>query len=748
MKERRNAKGVRSSGRMKRLLPALFKLLFWLALILIPLGVGFAWVVVTRLSADLPPADMLEKAENAQTTRIMSRDGKVLATLFVENRTVVPLDRISPYLVKALLAVEDSRFFQHHGVDWIGVGRAALANVFFRGIDQGASTLTMQLARNRFLTQDQTFARKIREIVMAQRLEKKYSKEKLLEYYLNTVYFGSGAYGVHAASSLYFGKSPHDLSVAEAALIAGLVQAPSTLSPLVNPEGAKKRMKIVLGRMRDTKILTEAQYEDAVKEGEGFRFQTGSAGSGANSDQLLKYPYFTTYVIAQLAERYPEDLLYRGGLRVRTTLDIELQKLCEEELRATMAELGPAQNANNAALVLIENSTGSVRAMVGGTRWSQNNQFNRAWQAVRQPGSSFKAFVYASALLQGMTPDSLVDDSPVTYGDWSPKNSDGKFKGRITLAQALQESRNVIAARLCEAVGPARVVEVAHALGVTEPLQEHLALALGACEVSPLSMASAYSTIAAGGVYHAPVAVTQILDKTGEVVTDNRSSAGKQILPKDVSDQLIGMLMRVVQYGTGQSAYIDGVDVAGKTGTTDDSRDAWFVGFTPEYTLAVWVGNDDHSAMWDVYGGGIPATLWRRVMLGVVQHGMQQARFSLEHTSAHSVTVCAESGQLATAGCPKVQYLRVDAEHPAPTEKCELHGSPTPEPEVEEEDPEAQVTETPWIDATETPQPQESTLPLEATPLVTPVPPPAEEPPLPEPAPLEVHPTDVPPPLQ
>ncbi|MFN8607444.1 MAG: PBP1A family penicillin-binding protein [Vulcanimicrobiota bacterium] len=717
----------RKPSRARRWFVRFVKLAAAASLVVVPVGLGAGYAVVSELSKDLPDVEGLASYEAAQTTRIFSKDGQVVATLFVENRTTVPLDRMSAYLPKALLAVEDSRFMQHHGVDWVGVARAAVANVLFHGIDQGASTLTMQLARNRFLTQDQTIARKIREIVLAQRIEKKFSKEKILEYYLNNVYFGSGAYGVAAASSLYFGKPAGQLSIAQAALIAGLVQAPSTLSPLVNPEGAIKRMKIVLGRMKQTQIIDAKQYDQAVREGEGFKFG-GNALTSSGSDQLLKYPYFTTYVIAELSDRYPEDMLYRAGLQVRTTLDIELQRLAEEELAVALDELGPNLNAHSAALVLIENSTGYVRAMVGGRRWSQNNQFNRAWQAQRQPGSSFKPFVYTAALLQGMTPESIVEDKPVDYGGWSPKNSDGKFKGRIPLRQALQESRNAVAAFLINMVGADRVVEVAHALGVHEELQPNLTLALGSCEVAPISMASAYSTLASGGVYHVPLSVTQVVDHDGEVLTDNRNHPGKRMLPADVASQMIEMMMGVVLYGTGTAAYIEGVDVAGKTGTTDDSRDAWFVGFTPEYTLAVWVGNDDHSAMYDVYGGGLPATLWRRVMGRVVERGISQPRFSFESNQVQSVKICRDSGFLAGPNCPRTRELQVFS-GPLPKDPCLVHGKPTP---TATPAPEVQETPAPEVlplgPPSQTPLPEESATPLpesvepEPEPVVTPVP--------------------------
>ncbi len=583
-------------------------------LVVVPLSGLALFFVLMHLSLGLPDVDGLKTFTTSQTTRVLARDGQVVATLFVEKRSPVLLAKVSPWLVKALLAVEDSRFYQHGGVDWWGVGRAFFANTWLRRVDQGASTLTMQLARNRFLTQDLSYRRKVREMMLARRIESQFSKDQILELYLNNVYFGSGAYGVAAASRLYFGRGPGQLSVAQAALLAGLVQAPSNLSPLVDARAALTRMETVLQRMRETGVIDADGYNRALEESRRFRFKA----HGAAVEPLLKHPYFTTYVIAQLAHDYSEEELYRGGLVVSTTLDVKLQRLAERELTAIMADSGPGVNADSAALVLIENSTGAVRAMVGGRGWNKKNQFNRAWQAMRQPGSSFKPFVYTAALQSGLTPDSLVDDSPVTYGNWSPRNADGSFRGRITLRQALRESRNVVSARLCHQVGAATVAELAHQLGVREKLEAHLAISLGACEVSVLSMATGYATIASGGYYHQPIAVTRVSGLDGS--RDYRTGLlPLPVLTPEVSWQMLEMMLGVVRGGTGTAAQIEGVDVAGKTGTTDGSRDAWFVGCTPDYTLAVWVGNDNHSPMYDVYGGGLPARLWQRVMSQVPQ---------------------------------------------------------------------------------------------------------------------------------
>jgi len=325
-----------------------------------------------------------------------------------------------------------------------------------------------------------------------------------------------------------------------------------------------------------------------------------------------------------------------------------------------------------------------------------------------------------------MTPETIVEDSPADFGGWAPKNSDGKFKGKIPLRQALQESRNVVAARLCETVGAQRVAEVAHALGVREELKAHLALALGACEVSPLSMASAYSTIASGGLFLPPLSVSRVVDAQGKSLTDNRNLKARQILPADVSAQLTSMLMGVVQNGTGTAAYLDGVDVAGKTGTTDDSRDAWFVGFTPEYTLAVWVGNDDHSSMYDVYGGGLPATIWRRVMGSIVDRGVASPRFTFGGAKSQMVKVCRESGMLAHPNCSKTQEVRIFGE--VPSELCSQHeATPTPTPTalpgeefpLETPAPELEPHSTP-LPPLESPVPQEEPRPTE--PMFTPIP--------------------------
>lgn len=724
-------------SRLWRVLRWLVRFLFLATLVLLPMLFGVGVVFYNKIASELPDVSALKTFDAPQTSRIVASDGQVIATLFDENRTLVKIENVSPYFTKALVATEDSRFFQHHGVDWWGVARAVVANVVYRGIDQGASTLTMQLARNRFLSQKREYSRKIREAILAQKIEEQFSKETILEHYMNTVYFGSGAYGIGAASSLYFNRKPQDLTLPQAALIAGLVQAPSALTPLENPKGAIARMKIVLQRMKEMNYITESELKNAVAEGEKLRFNSGAGGLGtassSNGDQLLKFPYFTGYVISELSRRYAQDTLYRGGLRISTTLDVELQRICEERVESIMASAGPSLNASNAAVVLIENKTGYIRAMVGGTRWGQKNQFNRAWQAERQPGSSFKAVVYVAALLHGMTPETVIADKAVSFEGWTPKNSDSEFMGDIPLRTALQHSRNTVSAQIAHTVGPARLIQIARAMGVSEPLNENLSISLGSCELSPLTMARLYSTVASGGQARQPLVVTLIESSSGETLTDNRQVEPTLVFDKDVAAQLTEMLQRVVTRGTGKAAALGDIPVAGKTGTTDNSRDAWFVGFTPDYTLAVWVGNDDHSPMYGVFGGGLPAEIWHDIMDRVVQKKPPTMEFPfLAGRTARKVKLCKQTTMLACPGC-KDTYEDVFRCGVEPATPCPTHINATPSPspsetpsEDETPDPGATPLEdspnqnststpspNPYPDALSTPVPE----PVEATPF-------------------------------
>lgn len=644
-------------------------LLVWLTTVIV-VTAFLANAYLASLAATLPSVESLKNFEPSETTRIYASGGELIGTLFRENRTWVELDKISPWMVKAIVATEDSRFWTHSGVDVIGVARAAVAP----GRQQGASTITMQLARNLFLSPERSINRKLKEILLAQEIERKYTKSMILELYLNQIYFGSGSYGVQAAASQFFGRPASKLTPAQAAMLAGLPKSPSELSPFENPGAARDRQCVVLGRMLTHGDLTWKQYTRAMREAGQMKFKRRPARR-----QLLKFPYFTAYVIRLLSERYSEELLYTGGLNVYTTLDVRLQEQAEETVRQLVAQDESYLNVHQAALVTLENKTGFVRAMVGGRGFTTKNQFNRAWQARRQVGSSFKPIVYTTALENGMTPTTVVDDSPVEFKlgngtSWKPQNSDSRSLGKIPLWKALQESRNVVAARLTVELGPDRIVDMAERMGIAH-LQPLPSIALGTAEVSPLQMAATYSIFANGGLAREPVLITRVLDHQRQVLEDRRSRGARYVLAPQVASTMAWMLHRAANYGTGGAAVLAGHATAGKTGTTDSSRDTWFCGFTGRYTTAVWTGNDDYSRMWGAFGGNLPARIFRRTM-EAAHAGKPEVR--LPRVSAAppvGVAVCSLTHQRATPYCPKRYNVSFD---PAlvTQDRCPKHTAP------------------------------------------------------------------------
>jgi 1A family penicillin-binding protein len=637
-------------------------------------GITSLTALLNHYAEGLPDVAKLRYFEPSETTRIYSADGKLIATLFKENRTWTPYDKMSPYLIKAILAVEDSRFYQHHGVDPVGVARAVVYTVLHPGGDkQGASTITMQLARNIFLSFNQTLERKIKETLLASQIEKKFTKDEILELYLNQIYFGGGAYGVQAASKTYYGKNAKDLTICEAALIAGLPQAPSEFSPLVSERAAKHRQILVLGRMYDQKFLTYKQYRAALLEARHPTFMTKKA----QEFQVLEVPYFTTWVIRQLSERYDEDLLYRGGLRIHTTVDLRLQKVAEATVRNLIRRDGPGLKADCSALVCIENKTGYVRAMAGGLGWTKKNQFNRAWQAKRHPGSSFKPLVYATAVEAGYSPDSIVSDSPYTIQvsateTWSPKNSDHAFMGSINMKTALTQSRNVVAVKLLMMVGVDRVIDMAYRCGITERLYPNPSLALGAVEVSPMEMCTAYTVFPNGGLHTEITGVKAIFDSDGNPIEDNTYPKQEEVMSEITATAMTEMMVNVVENGTGTMARLSGYRVAGKTGTTDDYRDAWFCGFTSQFTTAVWVGNDDNSQMATSFGGNLPARIWQQFMQAAMT-GKPSVPFGLVDKGKVGVLMCRDSKKRACMGCYRT-FRNFYAPGAVPGGFCPLHG--------------------------------------------------------------------------
>lgn len=667
-------------------LARLGKFLYWasfsILLVLIAAGVA-GYVIINNYAKGLPDVSKLHQYDPAETTRIYSSDGQVIATLFRENRTWVPLKKISPNMRNAILAIEDSRFYEHHGVDPIGVLRAAV-DLYRSGgqVHQGASTITMQLARAFFLNDDLSFHRKIREALLALQIEKSFSKDEILELYLNHVYLGAGAYGVHAAANVYFLTTPDKLTPVQAAIIAGLPASPSYYSPLVDERAAASRALEVLGRMRQLDMITQKQYREAV---DTLRKGIKYANKGRTEFQVLKVPYFTTYVLKELNNRYSEDMLYRGGLKIYTTVDLKLQEKAEKIVAEKIAQNKEWYNASTAAAVVVENSTGYIRAMVGGSGWSKDNQFNRAWQARRQPGSCFKVFVYTTAVESGYSPDTIISDSPATYKisdteTWSPKNSDGKFLGNIPMLRALMGSRNVAAVKLLTMVGPERVIEYAYRMGIKERLEPNLSLALGSAVVTPLEMACAFTCFPNGGIKVQPSGIKMVYDNDGNVIEDNTFPRQEEVLSESTAYTMCSMLKSAVEGGTGYGAQIPGRAVGGKTGTTDDYRDGWFVGFTPQYTCAVWAGNDDYTSMWRGYGGDVAAPIWKAVMSYAVKD-LPNKQFEKPKSGLVSVLMCSESKCRAGAKCMSTykEYFRPGE---VPNKFCPIHGGAASVPSI------------------------------------------------------------------
>ncbi len=583
----------------------------------------------------------------SQATRIYAANGELIASLYRENRQIVSLADIPPVLRQAVLASEDERFFTHRGIDPRGMVRAMWRNVREGELVEGGSTITMQLARTLFLSQERTVTRKISEVMLAIEIERRLTKEEILERYLNQIYFGRGAYGVEMAARVYFGKSVKAITLPEAALLAGLVRAPSIYDPYRNFRLAKQQQEIVLARMAASGHVStdEAARARAAQLTLAPATNAGLAG--------IRAPYFISYVMPKLLETYGEDQVYKGGLRVYTTLDTRLQAAAEKAVVQGIEAAGRAKlRIEQGALVAVDAHTGAVRAMIGGVDFAAS-QFNRAWQARRQPGSAFKVFVYTAAIAEGVPPTRILDDSPVTYTiagapDWSPKNYDRAFSGPVTLRRALERSINVPAAKMTHELGPRRVAEIARAMGIESPLQPHLSLALGSADVTPLEMASAFATLANGGLRAQPMAIVRVTDAKGRVLEDHRPLRRVGI-PADVAYVMTDILKGVIRQGTGTAANI-GRPAAGKTGTTDDYRNAWFIGYTPRLSTAVWVGNDDNTPTNRVTGGMIPARIWAAFMRAATSEDPVE-----DWTPPDSVvvaTVCAGSWQLATSACP------------------------------------------------------------------------------------------------
>lgn len=594
------AKSSRSSRRRSRrgLFGIFARLAYWCFVLAIWGGIAAAGMVV-YYGAKMPSATTWSIPERAPNIKIVSVDGQLIANRGMSGGEAVGLKGMSPYIPEAVIAIEDRRFYSHFGIDPIGLARAMVTNVLSGRFSQGGSTLTQQLAKNLFLKPDRTLERKVQEVLLAFWLEHKHTKDQILAMYLNRVYFGSGAYGVEAASRRYFGKGARDVSLPEAALLAGLLKAPSRLSPARDPKAAEQRAQLVLAAMRDEGMISakELTYAMSAPANRSPSYWTGSEN----------------YVADTVMEELP-DLIgeVEVDIIVDTTIDLTLQRLAEKSIRQLIDANSKKLDVSQGALVSIDNS-GAVRAMVGGYDYS-TSQFDRASEARRQPGSAFKPFVYMAALESGRTPDSVRNDAPIRIGKWKPENYGGKYYGKVTLATALAKSLNSVAAQLTMEVGPDAVVEAARRMGIQSDLQNNVTISLGTSEVTPLELTAAYVPFANGG-YRPPVHfVRRVTTAKGKVLYENSGGSAPRVIKPEIVGMMNSMMTGTVEVGTARKAAFAWPS-AGKTGTSQNSRDAWFVGYTANLTTGVWFGNDDGHPMKKVTGGALPAQAWHEFMV-------------------------------------------------------------------------------------------------------------------------------------
>lgn len=569
----------------------------------------------TALIVSLPNIEDLNKFTRAPSVLIKAEDGKIIGSFGNIYGNYVKFSDLPVSLVDAVLATEDRDFYHHFGIDFSGLARATIANIRAGRVVQGGSTITQQVAKNVFLTPERSLSRKAREILLAFAIEYRFSKEDILSIYLNRVYLGAGNYGVDSASKRYFGKSARQLTLAESAVLAGMLKAPSRFAPNTNPALAKKRASQVLLNMEDAGYLTQSQTEKAMRELD--------ATLGKRQRDSQSSLYFSDWILEQLPEyvgNIQEDLV------VTTTFDPDMQAMGEKAIADIMKEKAEALKAKQAALLAMS-PDGAIRAMIGGRSYA-GSQYNRVTQALRQPGSAFKLFVYLAGLEAGMTGDMEVIDEPISVpivgGTWEPKNYTNKFLGTITLKEAVTESVNTVAVQVSQAAGLDRVTAVARRLGITTPILEVPSIALGATEVTLLELTSAYAHLANNGIIVYPYGITRIETASGDLVYVRQSTASSIALQPDVVGQMNELLLSVVENGTGKAATI-GRPVAGKTGTTSDYRDAWFIGYAPQLVTGVWVGNDDNTPMKKVTGGMLPASIWHDFMKAALENNQAES---------------------------------------------------------------------------------------------------------------------------
>lgn len=586
----------------KKLNPEMSNALIFIVSIMLAGLVAFKLYLIS-----LPPIQNLNEFKPNIVTKFYANDAdNVIKTFTAFTFKKVELPEIPQNLTNALIATEDKNFYKHHGYDLSGLIRSTFANIVAGHVVQGASTITQQLARILFLSNEKTFTRKIKELIVAVRIEKTISKDKILEMYLNNVYLGSGAYGVEGASQIYFNKHLRDLSLAECALLAGLPQAPSLYSPFSDKDLSIKRRNQVLKRMYRMRFITKDEYNSAINE----KLHLNPL---PQIYTLNKAPYFCDYVMKELEKLgFDEVEISQGGYRVITTLDYNAQQKANESIINNLNAWGLRGDSQQGAVFSFSPIDGRIFVYAGGKDYSKS-QYDRITQAVRPPGSSFKPFVYATAIEKGLGPNDLIEDAPFRIGDWSPRNYHGKYRGKIPAYKALMVSSNVCAARLIQSTGIRSVIQMARVLGISTPLEYDYTIALGSNGVKLYEMTRAYGAFANGGYKVEPYSVERVETSRGQIIYQAPKTKIAKVMDMNTASTLTAMLKTVIKSGTGVAANI-GKPAAGKTGTTDDYKDAWFVGYTPDIVTGVWVGDDENKKTNNITGGTVPALIWKDVM--------------------------------------------------------------------------------------------------------------------------------------
>ncbi len=595
-KQHDKRQGARPGAKARRL--RFGRLAYWgIVAALWSLIAGLAALV--WVGAQLPPIQSLEVPKRAPTIQIVGLNGRILTTRGDTGGPPIPLKQLPPHLPQAFIAIEDRRFYSHHGIDPRGILRAVLANVLRRGVAQGGSTITQQLAKNLFLTQERTLPRKLQELGLALWLEWKFSKTQILELYLNRVYFGSGAYGVEAAAQRYFGKSARQVTLAESALLAAIIKSPTRLAPTHNYKGAQQRARLVLAAMADSGFVSEDTSKAATAQAPRIIKPAAAGAVNYVGDWVMD-------LLNDLVGRVEQDII------VETTIDPALQSLAERTLVDELSQKGDKFEIEQGALLAMT-PDGAIRALVGGRSYAES-QFNRAVAAKRQPGSAFKPFVYLTALEAGLSPGSVRDDRPINVKGWRPENYGREYFGPVTLTRALSLSLNTVAVRLALEFGPHAVVRTAHRLGIAAKLEPNASIALGTSEVSLLELVSAFAPFANGGMAVASHIVERVRGADGAILYRARNPLLGRVVEERHVAMMNAMMQETLLTGTGRKAELPGFAAAGKTGTSQDFRDAWFIGYSGQFVTGVWLGNDDNRPMRKVTGGALPAEIWSRFM--------------------------------------------------------------------------------------------------------------------------------------